>query len=223
MPWRRRWSRRSGEALVKCVCSCFGGAGKREGLLLAGRSWRQLLPVHVAVFYWQRRSDREHLLKDVPVHLAWPIPPWAPKSLVPDVPHGYAHSCTSPRRLLASLQNPYLVQYHEAFVDHDRLCIVTELMPGGDLSTALCVVCVLGGKGGGDARFSRRLAGRLTTARRRRLPAPCPQDVTWPALVFLHGCDSLHAPDITRPASTFPNARALAHTVTHTDTLTHTH
>lgn len=43
-------------------------------------------------------------------------------------------------RLLASLQHPNLVQYNEAFVDHGKLCIVTELMPGGDLATAMYVV-----------------------------------------------------------------------------------
>lgn len=43
----------------------------------------------------------------------------------------------SPRRLLASLYHPNLVQYHEAFVDHGKLCIVTELMPGGDLATSM--------------------------------------------------------------------------------------
>ncbi|KAK2076954.1 hypothetical protein QBZ16_005182 [Prototheca wickerhamii] len=48
-----------------------------------------------------------------------------------------AHEVVQEIRLLASLYHPNLVQYHEAFVDHGKLCIVTELMPGGDLATSI--------------------------------------------------------------------------------------
>ena len=40
-------------------------------------------------------------------------------------------------RLLASLRHPNLVCYYEAFVDHCRLCVVMQLVSGGDLSTVL--------------------------------------------------------------------------------------
>lgn len=38
-------------------------------------------------------------------------------------------------RLLASLQHPNIISYFEAFCDHDRLCVVTELVMGGDLGS----------------------------------------------------------------------------------------
>mmetsp|Transcript_9222 Transcript_9222/g.30430 ORF Transcript_9222/g.30430 Transcript_9222/m.30430 type:complete len:490 (-) Transcript_9222:179-1648(-) len=40
-------------------------------------------------------------------------------------------------RLLASVSNPGVVTYHEAFVDGNRLCIIMEYAPYGDLSRAL--------------------------------------------------------------------------------------
>ncbi len=40
-------------------------------------------------------------------------------------------------RLLASVRSPHIVGYHEAFVDGNRLCIVMEYAPYGDLSRAL--------------------------------------------------------------------------------------
>ncbi|KDD73619.1 protein kinase, partial [Helicosporidium sp. ATCC 50920] len=39
--------------------------------------------------------------------------------------------------LLASLDHPHLVQYHESFVDQSKLCIITEYLSGGDLATLL--------------------------------------------------------------------------------------
>lgn len=38
-------------------------------------------------------------------------------------------------RLLASLQHPNIITYYEAFADHDKLCVVTELVMGGDLGS----------------------------------------------------------------------------------------
>jgi serine/threonine protein kinase len=42
-----------------------------------------------------------------------------------------------PHRLLASLSHPNLVSFYEAFCDGGKLCIVTELVRGGDLSTLI--------------------------------------------------------------------------------------
>lgn len=39
------------------------------------------------------------------------------------------------RRLLASLDHPNIISYYEAFCDHDQLCVVTELVMGGDLGS----------------------------------------------------------------------------------------
>ncbi|KFM24923.1 Serine/threonine-protein kinase Nek1 [Auxenochlorella protothecoides] len=51
----------------------------------------------------------------------------------------YALKVTNIQELKPSVahEHPHLVQYHEAFVDHDKLCIVTELMPGGDLASII--------------------------------------------------------------------------------------
>lgn len=38
-------------------------------------------------------------------------------------------------RLLASLNHPNIIAYYEAFCDHDKLCVVTEIVQGGDLGT----------------------------------------------------------------------------------------
>eukprot|EP00959_Pyramimonas_sp_CCMP1952_P416195 8720094-Pyramimonas_sp.AAC.1 len=40
-------------------------------------------------------------------------------------------------RLLASVTHEHVVGYHEAFVDGNRLCIVMEYAPHGDLSRAI--------------------------------------------------------------------------------------
>jgi len=40
-------------------------------------------------------------------------------------------------RLLASLQHPNLTTFYEAFCDHGKLCIVQELLTGGDLATLI--------------------------------------------------------------------------------------
>ncbi|KAI3427061.1 hypothetical protein D9Q98_007001 [Chlorella vulgaris] len=40
-------------------------------------------------------------------------------------------------RLLASLRHPNIISFYEAFCDHDKLCVVTELVGGGDLSAFL--------------------------------------------------------------------------------------
>ncbi|KAL4444132.1 hypothetical protein ABPG75_011869, partial [Micractinium tetrahymenae] len=40
-------------------------------------------------------------------------------------------------RLLASLDHPNIISYYEAFCDHDQLCVVTELVTGGDLGSFL--------------------------------------------------------------------------------------
>jgi hypothetical protein len=40
-------------------------------------------------------------------------------------------------RLLASLHHPSLLRYYEAFWDHGCLCVVTELVHGGDLAALL--------------------------------------------------------------------------------------
>lgn len=37
-------------------------------------------------------------------------------------------------RLLASIQHPNVVAYHEAFLDGNRLCIIMEYAPDGDLA-----------------------------------------------------------------------------------------
>lgn len=66
-------------------------------------------------------------------------PTWpAPSALLPPsrikhlTPPGLPASLPSVR-LLASLEHPNLLRFHEAFVDHHTLCIVTELALGGDL------------------------------------------------------------------------------------------
>lgn len=56
-------------------------------------------------------------------------------------------------RLLASLRHPALVTYYEAFCDHDKLCVVTELVQGGDLGSFL-------GCGAGAGRRCRALQRR---------------------------------------------------------------
>jgi NIMA (never in mitosis gene a)-related kinase len=38
-------------------------------------------------------------------------------------------------RLLASLNHPNIIAYYEAFCDHDKLCVVTEIVQGGDLGS----------------------------------------------------------------------------------------
>ncbi|KAI7836760.1 hypothetical protein COHA_009398 [Chlorella ohadii] len=38
-------------------------------------------------------------------------------------------------RLLASLSHPTIISYFEAFCDRDKLCVVTEIVQGGDLGT----------------------------------------------------------------------------------------
>lgn len=40
-------------------------------------------------------------------------------------------------RLLASVQHANVVSYHEAFIDGNRLCIVLEYAPYGDLARAI--------------------------------------------------------------------------------------
>lgn len=40
-------------------------------------------------------------------------------------------------RLLASIRNTFVVGYHEAFIDGNRLCIVMECAKNGDLSKAI--------------------------------------------------------------------------------------
>eukprot|EP00887_Chlorella_sp_A99_P001291 scaffold14.g1291.t1 len=40
-------------------------------------------------------------------------------------------------RLLSALKHPNIVRYHEAFVDHRRLCVVMQLVKGGDLTSIL--------------------------------------------------------------------------------------
>jgi NIMA (never in mitosis gene a)-related kinase len=39
--------------------------------------------------------------------------------------------------LQASLSHPNIITYYEAFCDHDKLCVVTELVAGGDLGSHL--------------------------------------------------------------------------------------
>ena len=39
------------------------------------------------------------------------------------------------RSLLASLSHPNIISYYEAFCDHNKLCVVTELVNGGDLGS----------------------------------------------------------------------------------------
>lgn len=40
-------------------------------------------------------------------------------------------------RLMASIQHPNVVAYHEAFIDGNKLCIVMEFAPYGDLARAI--------------------------------------------------------------------------------------
>ena len=40
-------------------------------------------------------------------------------------------------RLLASVRHPNIVAYNEAFVDGNRLCIVMEYAPHGDLARSI--------------------------------------------------------------------------------------
>ena len=47
----------------------------------------------------------------------------------PAPPH--PHPAPSP----PTLQHPNIITYYEAFADHDKLCVVTELVMGGDLGT----------------------------------------------------------------------------------------
>lgn len=54
---------------------------------------------------------------------AWPCPSHPPLQVVEEI------------RLLASLAHPNIIGYYEAFCDHDKLCVVTELVQGGDLGS----------------------------------------------------------------------------------------
>jgi serine/threonine protein kinase len=40
-------------------------------------------------------------------------------------------------RLLASVQNPNVIRYNEAFLDGNKVCIIMEYAPGGDLSKVI--------------------------------------------------------------------------------------
>ena len=88
-------------------------------------------------------------------------------------------------RLLASLNHPNIIAYYEAFCDHDKLCVVTEIVQGGDLGTFIrqaagsrvaCrrVACRRSWKHGacrvGRVGGSRRAAGRA-----RRVRGSCKQ------------------------------------------------
>ncbi|KAK9811593.1 hypothetical protein WJX72_006685 [[Myrmecia] bisecta] len=50
------------------------------------------------------------------------------------MPQGDREEAVNEIRLLASVQHPNVVGYHEAFVDGNKLCIVMEFAPLGDLS-----------------------------------------------------------------------------------------
>jgi serine/threonine protein kinase len=41
------------------------------------------------------------------------------------------------RRLLASLEHPNLTTFYDGFCDHGKLCIIQELVAGGDLASLL--------------------------------------------------------------------------------------
>jgi serine/threonine protein kinase len=40
-------------------------------------------------------------------------------------------------RILASIENPYIVSYKDAFIDDNNLCIVMEYAQGGDLEVLI--------------------------------------------------------------------------------------
>jgi NIMA (never in mitosis gene a)-related kinase len=40
-------------------------------------------------------------------------------------------------RILASIENPYIVSYKDAFIDDNNLCIVMEYAEGGDIEVVL--------------------------------------------------------------------------------------
>lgn len=48
-------------------------------------------------------------------------------------------NCLNEVRILASINNPYIVRYKEAFYDEDTkmICLVTELADGGDLNSLI--------------------------------------------------------------------------------------
>lgn len=46
---------------------------------------------------------------------------------------GNSDSIMSEKKLLESLNHPFLVNMHYAFHDHDFLYLVTDLLAGGDL------------------------------------------------------------------------------------------
>lgn len=48
-------------------------------------------------------------------------------------------------RLLASIQHPNVIGYHEAFLDGNRLCIIMEFAPDGDI--AKIIKCVIASPG----------------------------------------------------------------------------
>lgn len=73
------------------------------------------------VYEVERLSDRQrYALKVTDLH---PLPRLDKVAVVEEV------------RLLASLHHPNLITYYEAFCDHGQLCVVTELVGGGDLAT----------------------------------------------------------------------------------------
>jgi len=40
-------------------------------------------------------------------------------------------------RILASIDNPYIISYKDAFIDDNSLCIVMEYAQGGDLEVTM--------------------------------------------------------------------------------------
>ena len=83
-------------------------------------------------------------------------------------------------RLLASLHHPSLLHYYEAFYDHDCLCVVTELVMGGDLAALLrcarrrrCVLHAARFWRGGLAVGCGLAQGWLAQGCRRLPPAAC--------------------------------------------------